>query len=232
MILLADSHVSSDAIPATPFFDTLQAIARTDEDVVFLGDIFELWVGLPRYETEVHQRFLAWCTEQKEEREIGFVEGNHEFFVIDAHRDAFSWGTAERWLDDGGVLFLHGDTINREDTGYTRLRRALKNGCIKALMHWIPFGPRIAQWVKGILNKHKPANADRFPDAAVTAFAEETSEEDVRVIFSGHFHTSRRHASPHGPDVFIVPAWKFDHEVARYDPDTGEFSVFKLGELG
>ena len=56
MILIADAHTGKANVGA--FFEMLEAIADTGETVVFLGDIFDLWIGLPRYETDQHRRFL------------------------------------------------------------------------------------------------------------------------------------------------------------------------------
>lgn len=227
MIIVADSHVKVDGTDdsAERFFGALNAIARTSEDVVFLGDIFDLWVGFPHHETQVHRRFLAWCAEQKQKRVVGFLEGNREFFVLDAHRDAFSWSSPDQWLDGVGHLFLHGDTINRTDLGYMRLRKTLKNRVVKALLHWIPFGPRIAQRVKKALNRSRAKSANRFPTEAVKEFASGPFNGDVRVIFAGHFHMGYRYSTDKGRTLHIVPDWKSTGNIARYDPHTGELTV-------
>jgi hypothetical protein len=79
--MIADAHISRTQGNVEAFFEMLAALEDGPSDVVFLGDIFDLWVALPRYENEQHRMFLSWCQRQKGHRRIGFVEGNHEFFL-------------------------------------------------------------------------------------------------------------------------------------------------------
>ena len=37
----------------------VMAIENTEQDLIFLGDIFDLWVALPRYETDIHNNFIS-----------------------------------------------------------------------------------------------------------------------------------------------------------------------------
>ena len=45
-------------------------------------NIFDLWIALPRYEDEIHTKFIDWCRKQKHIRTIGYLEGNHEFYYL------------------------------------------------------------------------------------------------------------------------------------------------------
>ncbi|MEJ2365241.1 MAG: hypothetical protein P8017_11290, partial [Deltaproteobacteria bacterium] len=65
--------------------------------LVFLGDIFDLWVALPRYEDDAQRQFVAWCREQKKHRTIGFMEGNHEYYLARNRAQDFSWCSAAAW---------------------------------------------------------------------------------------------------------------------------------------
>ena len=61
MIIIADAHVDDAGGHKADFFQMLRAIEKTNHDVIFLGDIFDLWIALPRYEKDCHKAFLAWC---------------------------------------------------------------------------------------------------------------------------------------------------------------------------
>ena len=61
MIIIADAHVDAAGNNVSDFFQMLQAIEKTDHDVIFLGDIFDLWVALPRYEKDIHRAFSRRC---------------------------------------------------------------------------------------------------------------------------------------------------------------------------
>ena len=69
MILIADTHAGNEG-DVDEFFQMLHALEKTDEPIVFLGDIFDLWIGIKRYEDDEHRRFINWCTEQKSKRSV------------------------------------------------------------------------------------------------------------------------------------------------------------------
>lgn len=89
MIIIADTHLSPTKGNIPEFFQMLDTFKKNNEDLVFLGDIFDLWIALPRYESDFHRKFLAWCREQRNHRIIGFIEGNHEFFVAEERKSLF-----------------------------------------------------------------------------------------------------------------------------------------------
>jgi len=45
MIIIADAHIDESRGNESAFFQMLEAIEKTDHDIVFLGDIFELWIA-------------------------------------------------------------------------------------------------------------------------------------------------------------------------------------------
>ena len=117
MILIADAHVNVAAGTHRPFFRMLAALEKTKEDIVFMGDIFDLWIALPGFEQAVHHHFLTWCRQQKAHREIGYIEGNHEFFLSEEKGDAFSWATDRDFkADSRGNLSATG-TASTTGTG-------------------------------------------------------------------------------------------------------------------
>ena len=127
----------------------LTAIENTEHDLVFLGDIFDLWIALDRYETEIHHEFTSWCRAQKKRRKIGFLEGNHEFYLANQRSEAFAWCSNEAWWqDDAGTLYVHGDQINRKDRNYLRFRKLSKTRISRYILRNLPFGPKFAESLK------------------------------------------------------------------------------------
>ena len=106
-ILVADSHLRPGGEDA--FFAMLDRIRQYHPaGVIFLGDIFELWIALDGYESDIHFRFLQWCREAKAQFEVGFIVGNHEFYLSHSHSDAFSWiDEKEYTLKNPCVRVLH-----------------------------------------------------------------------------------------------------------------------------
>ncbi len=219
LILIADAHVSKARGNAPAFFRLLDALARYDDDLIFLGDIFDLWVALPRYENELHRRFVAWCRQQKKRRAIGFLEGNREFFLTVRHADAFSWCVSGPWhRDQYGNLFCHGDQINRLDLRYLSFRRLSKNRWSRLLLQSLPLGPALAEHLKRRLKHTNPAFRRRLPIDQIERFAEARFREGARTVFAGHFHQPYTYCNPGGAQMHALPAWMSTGCVSRYDP--------------
>lgn len=223
ILCVADAHILETPGAAGGFFDMLARVAETEYDIVFLGDIFELWIAFDSYETEIHKRFLAWCRAEKTKRRIGFVEGNHEFYVSERYRDAFTWCTdRSRLISDGRVCLMHGDTINEDDVGYLLMRRVLRNPLSRVLVRL--FGPlagkvlseKIRLSLKGKNLKHKK----NFPTKYLGQLADRMEEKQISLCLMGHFHQT---AALRG--IRILPAWNPDGEIGLLDPESGQFTV-------
>ena len=65
IIIIADAHVNEAQGNHYQFFDMLTALEACDHDLIFLGDIFDLWIALPRYESRIHHRFLNWSVKNR-----------------------------------------------------------------------------------------------------------------------------------------------------------------------
>ncbi len=196
----------------------LDNLDRSDDDLVFLGDIFDLWVALPRYENELHRRFVAWCRGQKQRRAIGYIEGNREFFLTLNHADAFTWCSSGPWhRDRAGLLFCHGDQINQNDVRYLTWRKLSKNRIARMLLTGLPLGPALAEHLKRRLKDTNAAFRRRLPVEQFAAFAEARRREGVQAVFAGHFHQAYTHQHPDGVQLHALPAWLGSGCVSRYD---------------
>ncbi len=230
LIIITDAHVSKARGNFPPFFRLLEALARQDDDLVFLGDIFDLWVALPRYENELHRHFLAWCRHQKTRRSIGFLEGNHEFFLSESHAEAFSWCSPGPWhLDRHGHLFCHGDQINALDIRYLTFRKLSKNRCAKLLLTHLPLGPALVEYLKRRLKHTNPAFRRRLPGAQIAAFAEARFRDGAHTVFAGHFHRAHLYQDAQGRQMHTLPAWSATGCVSRFDARKRTLRSIDLG---
>ena len=145
-LMIADAHLTCRE-PEDGFFRMLDGVSRLPDDIgiIFLGDIFDLWIALRGYENDEHRRFLAWCRKEKKRRQIVFLEGNHEFFVAKTYADAFTYAGEDAYRE-GDLLWLHGDRINKEDHAYAFLRFILRNRLTRWLLKLAgpTFGPSFA----------------------------------------------------------------------------------------
>ena len=220
LVMIADAHLSRGRGNLDAFFRMLAALGEGPGDVVFLGDIFDLWIAAPRYEKDFHRKFLIWCRRQKHRRRVGFVEGNHEFFVARAHGRSFTWSTQGPWWQNAaGHLFCHGDLVNRADRAYLAFRRATKNPVSRVVIRGIPLGPRLVEGVKRGLKGANPAFRKHLPVEALRAFAEMRFKEGATRIFMGHFHRSFHYEGFGGGALDTLPAWYPEGAVSVLGPD-------------
>ena len=219
-ILASDSHIRTDT--AEKFFTMLEQIDQYGPaGVIFLGDIFELWIALDGYESDIHFRFLDWCRTAKDRFEVGFITGNHEFYVQDRHRDAFTWMDDVDHITESGMLFTHGDLINQADKGYLLLRRFLRNKIIRFLLKTTAgtIGPKISDCVLKSLKPTNQQHKRQLPMKFLEQYAQTASEKKIRKVFAGHFHQYKKFDFPEGGRMEILPAWETAEEIILLKPD-------------
>jgi UDP-2,3-diacylglucosamine pyrophosphatase LpxH len=232
MIIVSDAHIDESRGNASNFFRMLEAIGKTDHDVVFLGDIFELWIAFPRYEKDYHKRFLAWCKARKQRRAVGFIEGNHEYFIAARRKKYFSWcSDAAARPDANGNLFCHGDQINPRDKNYLRFRKITKHQHSQIIARFLPFGPLIGAFLKHSLKHTNPGFRKHLPKEAIAAFAEANFKAGIHTIFVGHFHLNYQYRNSESNALYLVPAWLNAEQVILYEKETGSISSCHWREL-
>lgn len=207
MILIADCHASRHRGNVAEFAQMLEHLARTAHDVVFLGDILEFWIALPGYEQELHRHFLDWCRRESGRRQVGFVEGNHEFFVAHRHAAAFSFCVTDEYVDGAGRLFVHGDTVNRADRSHRVLRGVVKSRVIRWAEQTVPGATRIAELIKSHFEARRQTMAKYYPEAQVQAYADAWFARGVKAVYMGHFHDARVTEMPDGRICQVLPSW-------------------------
>ncbi len=224
-ILITDAHVGESQSNAAEFFEMLDRLAADGRDLVFLGDIFDLWIALPRYESRLHLKFCEWCRRQKPHRRIGFMEGNHEFFVARERAEVFSWCTDAPWRREaGGLLFVHGDLINRRDFNHRVFRKLSKSPLARCFLRHAPRGPAFADAVKRRLRRANRKLRPGLPESELRRFAEGRLSVDVHTILVGHFHTRHCYRGVRGGSLHLLPDWQGSRTVSVFDPGAGTLS--------
>lgn len=218
MIVIADAHVSG--ANADEFFAMLDWLAGTDHDVVFLGDIFDLWVGISHYENSHHLRFLEWCRRERQRRTVGYVEGNHEFYLDPDRADAFTWITDREWRDASGRVFAHGDQLNPDDVGHHRFHAVINHPLCRGFFRRVPGGPLIAGGIRRCLARKRNLAADLLPHDAIHAFAERHFDAGAAAVFIGHFHFRYTYRGASGGVLYALPDWQRGGTVAAVNNNT------------
>ena len=226
-VVVADAHLNGgDAAGA--FSRLLARISELPRScgAVFLGDIFDLWLALPGYESEEQKQFLTWCRTEKERREIFFIEGNHEFYLTQTRKDCFT-AVSDSAIRCGGTLFLHGDRINRRDWKYFLLRTSIRNLAVRTLLRLAApggFGPGLCWKIRHGLHGTNLSNKKFFPERDAAALLSEVSKQEITHVLSGHFH--RRLSLTEGAcRLEVLPAYCAGEEIGFFNRSTGELKV-------
>ncbi|NMA45545.1 MAG: hypothetical protein GX945_03180 [Lentisphaerae bacterium] len=230
IILITDAHIHSHNPRANDFRAMLQAIAASNHDVIFLGDILELWIAMPRYEDPHCQEFLAWCRREKERRRIVFIEGNHEFHVANLHRQSFS-DSAVLSFRLGHSVFLHGDLIQCNLIGHRVLHRISKSRLGELIFRYAPWGPAIAHWAKNHFSSEARGIVSFIPEKTILDWAATILNDDCKHIFMGHFHLGGSWQLPGGRSCNIIPAWKLQGEIGLLDNENASLRIGNWREI-
>ena len=229
-LMIADAHLTCLG-PEDEFFRMLDDVSRLPGDIgiIFLGDIFDLWIALRGYENGEHRRFLEWCRREKANREVVFLEGNHEFFVAKKYADNFTY-IGEDSFQDGLLQWLHGDRINGKDYAYKVLRFILRNPLTRGFL-WLAgptFGPSFAHYVRERLRVTNQAHKKFFPEPHALSFLASCPPDSI--VFAGHFH-DRLTKTADGRFLEVLPAYADASELAYYDPSEPELDVFPAARI-
>lgn len=194
ILLITDSHLIEHCPERAAFRFLLEKISGSDYDVLFLGDIFDIWIGCRGYETTVHREFMDWCSQEKGKRNLWYLEGNHEFFI---HRNRSQYFTEvfpdHAVLDDGALFVSHGDTVNYHDKAFAFLRGSLRNPFSYFLMKLFgytglgtSFSGKVRKDLRGTNQKQK----HYFPEKELEELSEDLLAHGVVSAAVGHFHRS------------------------------------------
>ena len=232
MIIITDAHISKAAGNHATFFRMLESLEKNNQDLIFLGDIFDLWVALPGYESDIHHDFIEWCREQKKYRTNGFMEGNHEYYLATERSQTFSCCSADAWYrDDAGTLFVHGDQINRRDRNYLTFRKLLKSRMAKFIMNSLPFGPKYVESFKKRLKQTNTGFRMHLPREEVKLFAETRFAEGIDTIFVGHFHQEYLYCNADSKKLYVLPDWFDTQKVTVFNRDTKKIAFIDWKEI-
>ncbi len=216
-IFVADSHIVGGE-PEKNFFQMLKVLESMPPStgIVFLGDVFELWIALRSYEGEIHDRFCKWCQNQKQIREIIFCAGNHEFYATVLRRKFFSLITRKDICRDD-LLFTHGDRVDRKDISYLLLRCFLRSPLTQLLLFLTgkAFGPPLTQKVL-ISLKDNPLHKKVFPYNQIYNMMDRAAKKGIRHIAIGHYHDNRIFER-NGVHLYALPAFKNAGEIGILD---------------
>jgi UDP-2,3-diacylglucosamine hydrolase len=211
--LLADAHVGGPGGRGDDLARELDALeAGSCELLLILGDLFHVWVGDARYETEEIQRMLPVLDAVRQRGvETRYLEGNRDFFLEDSrYARHFDSVELEHAFERAGVRYLavHGDGIDEHDWRYRFWRGLSKNPVMRVASRLLPaaLARRVVHGMDRRLAETNFEHKVRIPEAAIRRYGEKRLAEGHDVLLLGHFHHPRRFAVA-GGEVRVLDAW-------------------------
>ncbi len=185
LILVADAHWCEELTGLREATN-----AHPEADWLFLGDVFDVWVGVPGMQTEAQRSFLWWVEERRAAgRWVGLWMGNREYF-LDSLGPRFSLlgEGIEGSLPSENLAWEHGDLLNTRDHQYRFWCLISRSGFVWLLVRMLPgrmasvLAARLERGMRTTNRAYKLA----FPREAFQAAA---AHHDQALFLTGHFHT-------------------------------------------
>ncbi len=227
LAFIGDVHLDcgDDALPS--FLACLDTLAARAGHLVFLGDLFNLWIGARGLERP-HQTAVLDRLARARDRGVAltYVEGNRDYRIASGraadvfHRIASSALELE-WA--GRRLHVaHGDLVNAADRQYRAWRRISRSRPFWALVGLFPSRSRLrlADRLERRMRKTNLRMKRSFPEERVRAYGAAALRSGCDAVVLGHFHEEHR-IEPGDPpgSIFVLPDWKSSRRVLRVGPD-------------
>jgi len=185
LVLVADPHWSDGLTGLAE-----ATAARPEADWLFLGDTFDVWVGMPGMASPLQEAFLAWVDERRRQgRWVGFWLGNREYFLdaLGKHFDLMGEGIGGG-LPAEALAWEHGDLINQADWRYRLWNLVSRSGGMWLVARLLPRAAAraLAASLERSLRTTNRSYKLAFPREAFRAAA---AAHPQQTFITGHFHT-------------------------------------------
>jgi UDP-2,3-diacylglucosamine hydrolase len=235
LYVIADAHLGDVRAPAQTFVDLLDTLPQP-AGVVFMGDLFKVWLAIPKYwDVQVRSVLAAFRRLRERGVPVVFVVGNREYFLpTSPQRLARSSLPFDHVIHGAGILhwagrrygLSHGDLVNRRDSQYLRWRRLSRSPWFEGLFRALPGGVarRIAERLERALADTNQQIKIQYPQDELEAFAAtvlgNAALGDLDGFLLGHFHRDETITVPgHRGSLRIVPDWFSHKTLLRMHPD-------------
>jgi UDP-2,3-diacylglucosamine hydrolase len=209
-LYVADLHLAD---PATPQFQTLARLldetAGDVDEIYFLGDLCEVWVGDDDDGPLAHA--LAELLQTIAQRtQLSFMAGNRDFLL---GRD-FAAATGITLLDDphplpDGTLLAHGDAFCTDDTAYQATRALVRSTAWRTEILGRGLSDR-RQLARELREQSRATNANKpenIMDVNAATVSRVAMEHGARVLIHGHTHRPGIHRESWGTR-YVLGAWE------------------------
>ena len=229
LVFVGDTHLDRDDPHLEAFVSFLDWIGRTCCRVVFVGDLFNLWIGRRELEGPHHTIVVKRLERlRRQGLVVRYIEGNRDYRIGSCYTgSAFDEATSQGIVECFGgrrVWATHGDLANPGDLNYRTWRRLSRSAPAWALFHLLPRARRL-RLAAALERRLRSSNLEFkrvFPAAVVCAYASKFLRSDGDTVVLGHFHVERD-LELGGPGcrgrLLVLPEWKTSRRHLRVGAD-------------
>lgn len=221
IIIIADPHLESQANDVMCMIEFIRTLKPAEHILIFLGDLFHIWVETTRYHTEQEKQLLNELSSFRSQGGIIYlIVGNRDLFFreISSSDDsclpfnAICLGFMKLNFHQGLLMAHHGDTVNRKNKQYLIWRRIVRSSLAKYIFYKIPTEKgRTILWgsEKRIRDTNKEFR-ESFPDDQWAKFIEKVHQlHSPKLLLVGHFHPKSPIITKHNDTTgIVIPAWQ------------------------
>lgn len=198
---VSDTHFCEFRPEHIEAFGRLMRLPQQGDQVVLLGDIFEIWVTDDLALESDLQIEAILSTLHRRGVELFFMHGNRDFMVgkqfrartgCRALKDPCLWTLA----DGRQCVLTHGDYFCTDDEGYRRFRRVVRNPVFQFFFRHLPKSTRL-----GIANKIRQSSIKAHKEKGNLSY--DASDDlinsyfckfaPIDIIIMGHTHLPNLH---------------------------------------
>jgi UDP-2,3-diacylglucosamine hydrolase len=215
---VGDVHLDRDDPDLGAFLSFLDRLGSSSRRIVFMGDLFNIWLG--RKELELpHQATVAARLRQLRERGVSvrYVEGNRDYRIDNCYRgDALDEASCDGFSEELGgtrVFAAHGDLANVRDLRYRSWRRFSRSALVWGLFNLLPAATRL-RLAESMEHRLRGTNLEykrEFPAEQVREYGARVMTRGYDAVALGHFHVEKELClePPHPPGkILVLPEWK------------------------
>ena len=176
------------------------------------GDIFDFFFP-SRFFLKQYKEFFDALEKFAKDRDVYFVQGNHEFFLNKA-----AWRSIQPVSKDsiilstqqGSIYCAHGDHLHPSKS-YHLLRKVLRSSALYQIIRWVP-GWLLDQICLQVSSLSRHRNKDRearLPHLQILKIANQSAQEvQCNTAVLGHYHTPWAQSAGHTPaTIYGLECW-------------------------
>lgn len=198
-----------DSIPATTalFEDFCAGPARTADELLIIGDLFEAWPGDDCQTTTATRVGQALRDLRQSGVAVGFMHGNRDFLIGQAFCQRWGIDLIDQPLvrpyQTGRALILHGDQLCTDDIAYQRWRTKVRDPAWQQRILGRPLWWRLSLARAARLISRLRHRQQVPQDVSHQAAEELMNTHQAQLMIHGHTHRPAVHGQPSSQRIVL-----------------------------